>query len=219
MSDLIRSALEVSPAEHAADCISAFLDRRAEMRGVHQDSLMELDGGAYVLSASDLRALLAERESTGQLVVAFTIPGEPVAQGSMVAAISRTTGKPFVKSGNEAKLRRWRTHAATVAGEAFRSRMIPKGVPLMIEARFYFERPKNQHGTGRNSAIVKASAPPVPVVRPDGDKLCRALFDALTGVIYADDAQIATHQVWKLYADATAEPRTEIVVRRMEEAG
>lgn len=43
----------------AAERVTAFLDRRAEYRGVEPEFLLALDGNRFVLCASDLRALVA----------------------------------------------------------------------------------------------------------------------------------------------------------------
>ena len=52
-----------------------------------------------------------------------------------------------------------------------------------------------------------------PSVKPDLDKLCRAICDALTGALYDDDAQICALLSTKTYADQDAEPGVMITVR------
>jgi len=42
----------------------------------------------------------------------------------------------------------------------------------------------------------------VPATRPDIDKLSRAVLDALTGIVFSDDAQVADLQAHKFFADA-----------------
>lgn len=66
--------------------------------------------------------------------------------------------------------------------------------PLWLEALFYRPRPAGHFGKGRNAGVLKSSAPSHPATRPDATKLLRAVEDALTGVLYRDDAQIV-HQV------------------------
>jgi Holliday junction resolvase RusA-like endonuclease len=39
----------------------------------------------------------------------------------------------------------------------------------------------------------------LPTVRPDADKLLRAILDALTGVGYADDSQVVQAAIMKAY--------------------
>ena len=63
----------------------------------------------------------------------------------------------------------------------------PLDGPLEVEATFYFERPRRP----------KFDAP---AVKPDLDKLCRALGDALTAAeIVTDDARIVTWHAHKTY--------------------
>jgi Holliday junction resolvase RusA-like endonuclease len=40
-----------------------------------------------------------------------------------------------------------------------------------------------------------------PFVRPDLDKLCRAVLDALTGIAYKDDQQVVTLNANKTYGE------------------
>jgi hypothetical protein len=50
-----------------------------------------------------------------------------------------------------------------------------------------------------------------PCVKPDGDKLTRAVFDSLTiARVIADDARIVHHDVWKRYARQTAGVRIRV---------
>ena len=49
----------------------------------------------------------------------------------------------------------------------------------------------------------------VPCVRPDVDKLDRALLDALTGVAYDDDGQVIGMSSRKVYSD---QPRARVIV-------
>jgi Holliday junction resolvase RusA-like endonuclease len=63
-----------------------------------------------------------------------------------------------------------------------------KGVALTITCRFFLARPK--------------SAPMLrvyPTVKPDTDKLLRAVGDALKGVLYVDDAQVVSWRGHKRY--------------------
>lgn len=82
--------------------------------------------------------------------------------------------------------------------------------PLVLEATFYFPRPKGHYGTGRNADVVKPGAPLYPDVKPDIDKLSRAILDSCTGVIWKDDAQVVNKWVRKMYGEpARCEVRVE----------
>jgi crossover junction endodeoxyribonuclease RusA len=68
---------------------------------------------------------------------------------------------------------------------------------------FTFARPAAHFGTGRNAHLLKPSAParPVPKGKDDGDKLQRAVMDALTDAgMWADDSQVVEWHGSKLYA-------------------
>ena len=69
--------------------------------------------------------------------------------------------------------------------------------PLAVRATFYLAQPRS----ARRRAL--------PHVKPDLDKLLRAVGDALTGTVYADDSQVVSIAAAKLYGEP---PRAEIEV-------
>lgn len=73
--------------------------------------------------------------------------------------------------------------------------------PLAVEVTFYRARPVSHFGQGRNSGVLKASAPAFPAVVPDATKLWRALEDDLTSVLWHDDSRIVSQLVRKRYGD------------------
>ena len=116
--------------------------------------------------------------------VSIVVRGDPATQGSMAAILSRTTGKTFAK--HPAKTMQWRKLVAWEAKAAMGSRPLLTG-PLRVDALFYLRSPKRPQWE-------------LPAVRPDLDKLLRAAFDALSGVVYGDDAQIVSVIARKIYA-------------------
>jgi len=68
--------------------------------------------------------------------------------------------------------------------------------PIAIMARFYFVRPA---GHFKKDGSLRSNVRPAPTVAPDADKLARAVLDALTGVLYADDSQVVQLHVFKHY--------------------
>lgn len=149
--------------------------------------------------------------------VEFTVPGPPTQQGSMTALRSKTTSAVFVKPSNEKQLRKWRTLTAEIAQAAFRRPVIGKGIPLEVVVSFVVDRPRYHFGTGRNAGKLKAGAPWWVPSAPDIDKYLRALLDAMTGVIYHDDGQIARVTMEKIYAPEGTEARTEVAVWKLDE--
>ena len=73
-----------------------------------------------------------------------------------------------------------------------------------------FPRPKTHYGTGKNSALLKHSAPSHPTSRLTGDvdKLARALLDGLTGqhLLWVDDSQVTSLSIAKRYANLNEPP-------------
>ncbi len=76
----------------------------------------------------------------------------------------------------------------------------PTGDPWLIVMHFIFERP----------ASVKASKRPFHVVKPDVDKLCRCVLDALTGVVYHDDNQVIGSPPFKWYG-----PKSGVLIKAL----
>src|SRR5207244_637695 len=101
---------------------------------------------------------------------------------------------------------------AQVAAENFTQD--PLTGPVVIHFTFYRQRPAAHYGTGRNSGTLKASAPVYPTTRPDALKLARGVEDALTGIVYRDDAQIVEERLFKRYG----RPGCEVKVWRVEQA-
>jgi len=72
--------------------------------------------------------------------------------------------------------------------------------PLVISVTFDFAHLKGHFGSGRNAGILKASAPYSKSTKPDLSKLVRCVEDALTGVLWRDDAQVVVIHAGKRYA-------------------
>ncbi len=85
--------------------------------------------------------------------------------------------------------------------------------PLRVRCLFIFARPKS-HYTARGE--VKATAPVFYSKTPDGDKLLRSTFDALTSAGFIkDDALIYRGMFEKVYAN-TSEPEGALIYIRKE---
>lgn len=130
------------------------------------------------------------------------IIGDPVAQGSMVAMISQSTGRAIAIPSNKPGLKAWRSAIKAGAGGLD---MIPAGVPVAVTFTFLLRRP--------------AKVPPErigqPSTYPDLDKLARSAMDALTGVAYADDGQVVEMILRKRYCAPGEVPGAQIWVERV----
>ena len=160
------------------------------------------------------------RRADGARVIAFEVLGALATKGSGRAFTYRKkTGEVGVRiTSDNPTLRAWETRARAEAvaariraGEGLIAR--PAGVSLTAVFRLprpmKFSTPKYQAG--------RAFAPPH-TVRPDVDKLLRALGDALRGAIYEDDAQIVTLSVGKRYAGLGEGWGVAVTVERLEDA-
>ena len=117
-------------------------------------------------------------------MIAVTVKGEPIPKGSY--SVDKRGNVYYHRS---AELAAWEKQIRKVFASRIRQKDWPRfptgPVSMMLE--FRLRRPKT----------VKRD---LPHVKPDIDKLCRAVFDALHGIIYKDDSQITRVVVNKYYA-------------------
>ena len=145
--------------------------------------------------------------------LSFFVPGIPISQGSKRAFVIRgKDGRHRPVLAESAKdLGEWRSRVALAARQAMRG-LFPSGdwwwkkEPLILTARFIFSRPPSLPKKRREH-----------VVRPDLSKCVRAIEDAMTGIVYGDDAQIVTLGVSKVYAKDGLTPGVEIEVQEAEQ--
>lgn len=142
-----------------------------------------------------------------ELVTLIAVFGNPQPAGSKRAF--SVNGRAHVTDANP-RSREWKDRVAQAAGEQYGGELVDG--PLAVEMAFTQPRPKSHYGTGRNAEEIKASAPDWPVGRPDVLKLARGAEDALTGVVWRDDAQIVEEFLTKTYGEPA---RCEIAVYRM----
>lgn len=129
----------------------------------------------------------------------FFVAGVPVPQGSKTG-YARGGSVQLVDSNAKA-LKPWRAEVSRVALRSWLGRMPMEG-PVRVYAVFVFAKPKT----------VKREAPSV---RPDLDKLVRALLDGVTDAktIWRDDAQVTQLDVEKTYGVA---PGVHVVISPAE---
>ena len=128
-------------------------------------------------------------------MIKFTAYGKPETKGSTKAFVRG--GRAIITNDNP-KTKAWQT---IVAWEAQRNRpgdIIQEAV--QVNLKFYFLRPKS----------VPVKKRPFHTVKPDIDKITRAVLDGLKGTIYSDDSVVVKLIVEKEYGDP---PRCEIEVK------
>ena len=141
------------------------------------------------------------------LILDIFVPGTPVAKGSTHAFAHKTTGKIITMQTNAKRQKPWASLIAFTAKEAIDGG--PVDGPVSIDVVFTMRRPKHHF---RANGELKDHAPKFHDKRPDATKLLRAIEDALTGILWRDDAQIAKQVVTKGYGKT---PGAWVSVRRL----
>lgn len=118
-------------------------------------------------------------------MISFEVPGVPAPQGSHRSFMPKGARFPVVTDDNP-NTKPWRASVA-LAALAVRPAALLAG-PLTLLVRFYLPRPKS---------LAKRHVEPVK--KPDLSKLVRAIEDALSGVIWHDDAQVVQITASKHY--------------------
>jgi Holliday junction resolvase RusA-like endonuclease len=121
--------------------------------------------------------------------LSFFVPGIPQSRGSKKPFIYRKKegGQGVAMSDDNPKSKAWMSVVALAASAAMAGRE-PLVGPVRIFFTFIMPRPASHFGSGRNSKTLKPGAPEYHTQKPDGLKLCRGVEDALTGIVYKDDA-------------------------------
>lgn len=153
-------------------------------------------------------------------MISFRVDGVPAPQGSVQGFAVRKGGKPtgrVVITADNKKTQPWRQAILDEYRTACNAWAIcnPEGFtgPVSVTLRFWLPRPAAHYGTGRNAHQVRPGAPAYPGVKPDLDKLVRAVLDALTAAgVWRDDAQVAELVTWKNYAGPDHKPGAAIQV-------
>lgn len=146
---------------------------------VERATLGDVNGAKYERTISHRKRLMIE----------FTVYGTPRPQGS-----KRHVGNGIMIEMSK-QLKPWRQEVSQTA-IALQVPMIAPHVPVELTANFYFKKPKS----AKRQAMT---------TRPDSSKLLRAIEDALTGIVFHDDAQIVETHIRKHYGGPE---RVEIMI-------
>src|SRR5690606_13365191 len=138
-------------------------------------------------------SVLRGADAMSRTVLDFFVPGDPAPQGP-----KRYLGDGRIVESSKQDAE-WRADVRHVADAVLQPRHEALwAAPVYVQLDFYLSRPKSHYGTGRNAQKIKESAPKWPG-RPDVDKLARAVLDALTGLVIADDSTVVELQASKSY--------------------
>ena len=81
--------------------------------------------------------------------------------------------------------------------------------PVRIDAVYLFARPKGHY---RANGELKPKAPTKHTKKPDLDKLDRALWDGMTGLVFVDDSQVCDGSHGKRYVEKGESPGADVTV-------
>lgn len=138
-------------------------------------------------------------------MIHFTAFGIPQTAGSKRAfAFKRRNGNLGVSvSDDNPKGKDWKAVVAHAAREVYHGDLLDG--PLAVTFVFYFPRPKGHFG----KRGLLASAPQHHAKKPDALKLARCAEDALTQVVWRDDAQIVSEVLVKKFGEPA---RVEVTI-------
>ena len=117
-------------------------------------------------------------------MIAFTVPGNPIAKGR--PRFVRATGRTFTP----AKTMNYEGVVAGCAAQAMGAREPFEG-PLRVTIRATFLVPQSWSQKRKNDAVWKTS-------KPDADNLAK-IVDAMNAIVWRDDAQVCELTVQKRY--------------------
>ncbi len=121
--------------------------------------------------------------------IRFFVPGLPRPQGSKKAI--NVKGLNYSVLVEQVKgVEKWRRVVGKVAGNLWKPRVPANG---KVHVSLEFIMPWRKHPSH--------AYPP-----DDLDKLCRAVLDAMTGIVYRDDSQVVYLEATKRRADETDDP-------------
>lgn len=151
-------------------------------------------------------------------MIKIEVLGTPAPKGSARAFYKAGMARAVIVKDNDARQKSWdravREAAAASVGEVLAPPFVDRA--LRVSILFFLARPSGHWGAGKNAGRLKPSAPSYPRAKPDIDKLARTTLDALTGVVFDDDARISLLELAKVYASPGREGALIRVGERME---
>lgn len=153
------------------------------------------------------------------------VPGEPIAQPRHQSRIVYPSNARLQAVRSVEQLRKllrtqqyvpakhpvhgFRQQVAMLARRRWPGPVVPAGTPLRLDVRLVFARPQ----------AITWKRKPMPRIwhtkTPDCDNVVKAVKDALSGVVYDDDRQIACESVAKWVAAGSEQPHTVIEIREL----
>jgi Holliday junction resolvase RusA-like endonuclease len=145
-----------------------------------------------------------------QLHVEFFVPGKPATAGSKRGFVNKKTGRVIMVPDNERSVP-WTTNVQGHALQAMHGKCVASG-PVLLVISFVLDRPKGHYRTGKHAGELRPDAPAFSTSKPDCTKMLRCIEDALTGIVWKDDAQVALQITSKPYANPGETPGAQVRV-------
>lgn len=143
--------------------------------------------------------------------IRFFVIGVPAPQGS-----KRHVGRGILVESSK-RVAPWR-QAVEAAARGHGGRILG---PVAVRLVFRLPRPKGHYRTGRNSNLLRNSAPtwPTSLAHGDIDKLTRSTLDGLVcAEAIEDDSQVVILRAAKAYAHQAGEPGCLVTITPAEGA-
>jgi len=148
---------------------------------------------------------------SGEPIVSFIVHGQPKPYGSKVGFRTgkvchncrKRSGFISIVNQDDKKLKAWQTAVKMAAKKAWGEKIAIDYTALVVDITFHFKRPL-AHFIGGKTGRLRTGAPRWKIDPPDTDKLIRATWDAMTGIIYRDDSILIPGYCPKLYASESS---------------
>lgn len=137
--------------------------------------------------------------------VFFSVQGTPVGKGRP----KFTTANGYARSYTPEKTLNYENLVKTYYSITVGQKKLQGAIKAQIRA--YFPIPKST--TKKLRAKMETDSYPY-TKKPDGDNVIKAILDALNGIAYDDDSQVAEAKIEKFYSP---NPRAEVLLEEMEE--
>ena len=125
----------------------------------------------------------------------IVVPGPPQGKGR-----ARTVKRGnFVHSYTPEKTVLYENYIKVLAIQAMQNQEVEMITgPVMMSIAAFFEIPKSTSKKRREKMLSDSL---LPCKKPDADNIAKTVSDALNGVVYKDDAQICSMEIFKSYGE------------------
>lgn len=141
-------------------------------------------------------------------LLTFFVPGIPAPGGSKsFMGLSKRTGRAILMDAGGQRNKDWRACVSLAGWQAAHGNEAAKALmsgPIHLSCDFIMPRPKKHFHTSKKlRGQLRADAPKYHTSAPDTTKLLRSTEDALKGITWTDDSQVATQFARKTYGETT----------------